>query len=203
MAVAAAVCAGSVAVLAVVYANSSTPGQLDVPVAQWLRAHLAASPGTWHYLSALGGPRPVLVALSIVVAVGYLGGGWPVTLLAVAGPAAAMVGAQLLKPLVGRTLGDYWALPSGHTTAIASLLTVAVVLCSWPGRRAFRVLAALMTAGLALALPAMVTALVRQGLHYVTDVIAGACMGFAVVVAVALILDRLASPGGLLRRTAR
>ena len=105
-----------------------------------------------------------------------------------------------LKELAGRARPafengglDYGGLsyPSGHSSGIATLVTVALVL-AWPrltagGRRGA------VAAGVALA---VLVGLTRMwlGVHFLSDVVGGLCLGTAWSLAVALVLGGL--PGG-------
>ncbi|MGY1829263.1 phosphatase PAP2 family protein [Geodermatophilus sp. SYSU D01180] len=105
-----------------------------------------------------------------------------------------------LKELVGRARPAFengglvyegLSYPSGHSSGIATLVTVALVL-AWPrltapGRRAA------VTAGVALAVLVGLTR-VWLGVHYPSDVVGGLCLGTAWSLLVALVAGGL--PGG-------
>ncbi len=107
---------------------------------------------------------------------------------------------ELLKESFGRVRPDFdlggaryesLSYPSGHSSGIATLVTVALVL-AWPrlpagGRRAA------VTAGVALA---VLVGLTRMwlGVHYLSDVVGGLALGLAWSLGVALVLGGL--PGG-------
>ncbi|WP_192909614.1 phosphatase PAP2 family protein [Gandjariella thermophila] len=139
----------------------------------------------------MGSLLPVLVAVTVVAAVGYAVGRWRMVLLAVLGPAAAIAVTESLKPLFGRTINDYWSFPSGHTTAVVSLLTVlALIWLRRPGRGVAVVVGSVFLVQAVLA-AGMAIALIRLHLHYATDIAGGGCTGFAVVVVVAFVTERL------------
>ncbi|MER7015122.1 phosphatase PAP2 family protein [Saccharopolyspora sp. NPDC000359] len=177
------------------YAGGTAPSGFDLAVEQWLRARVGDGHlGLLHEIGELGNQRPALVAIALACGLGYLSGRWAPLLLPAIGPPAAIILSQLLKPLVGRTINDYWALPSGHTTTVVALLTAVAVIWSHRTSRTIRVLSGLMCAGLGCVAVAMVTSMVLLGLHHASDIVAGGCLGFAVVVAVALALDHLDRP---------
>ena len=108
--------------------------------------------------------------------------------LSVAGPALAVVMTDIvLKPLVDRHIAaGGLAYPSGHAAGAAAVSALALVLLHrWRGWRSTAWLAPL-----AAALPAaMGLALVRLAFHYPTDIVGGAALGVATVVALAVLLD--------------
>lgn len=184
------VCALVLVIFAVHYHDMSVPGWIDVRVENWLRARLSDSIGLLHYATYLGNWPPVLMMMFLVACFGYLAGRWKMVLLAVLGPVAAIVLTESVKPLIGRTINSYFALPSGHATAVVSLLTVACVLSLNPRRREIAVVGVLMMLAFTLGFVAMAAGLVRDHLHYATDIIAGSCVGVSVVLFLALVVDR-------------
>ncbi|GAA4842910.1 hypothetical protein GCM10025787_25310 [Saccharopolyspora rosea] len=181
------------AFLGVWYADRDDPGRLDRAVlgrlVEWFPGHL----GVLDVLAAFGSAGPALATTAVVAGVGYLDRRWTSVLLpAIAAPAAVSV-TELLKPVIGRTINAYWALPSGHTTAIVSLL-VAALLVARRNRRRARFVGMLVVVLLAFGLVGMVLGLVRLGLHYATDIVAGGCVGTAAVLLVARGLDALDRP---------
>ncbi|MDA3624185.1 phosphatase PAP2 family protein [Saccharopolyspora sp. WRP15-2] len=178
--------------LSVRYAGHTEPSALDLAARRWLRAHIADQHiGALHEIGELGNHRPALAATALICGIGYLSGRWKQLLLPAIGPPAAIVLSQLLKPLIGRTINDYWALPSGHTTALVALLTTAGVIWFHRTSITVTVLSGLAFFGLGCVTTAMATSMTSLNLHYATDIVAGGCLGFAVVVAVALALDHL------------
>jgi membrane-associated phospholipid phosphatase len=117
--------------------------------------------------------------------------GWPAVALAVAGPTAAVLLVELvLKPLVGRTYEGTLALPSGHTTSIAALAWVFILVFVAGERRWPRWVLACMVAAALLTVVGVAGSMVALERHYATDTLAGALVATAVVGAVALLLDR-------------
>jgi membrane-associated phospholipid phosphatase len=188
-----AVCAGLIALLGILFAHQVRPGGLDTTVDNLIQSSLGRHPGALEVLAGLGGPIPVTVMTSVVV-LACLGTRRVrgALLAAVAVPGAAGTTEFLLKPLVDRTLFSSLSFPSGHTTGIAALVAVLVVLLIGPLHPPVPIMprVLLASAGVALA-GAVATALVGLGKHYFTDTVAGAAVGIATVLVTALILDRL------------
>jgi membrane-associated phospholipid phosphatase len=151
---------------------------LTAPGVWWFRATLLLGATIWLGLSRSW--RPVLWVVPAIVGIG------PLT--------------EVLKNLFGRVRPDFaeggaryesLSYPSGHSSGIATLVTVALVL-AWPvlAPRARRWGVAV---GAALVL---VVGLTRMwlGVHYLSDVLGGWSLGLAWSLAVALVLGGL--PGG-------
>ncbi|MGW1679720.1 phosphatase PAP2 family protein [Saccharopolyspora sp. NPDC002376] len=190
MALVAGACLLVLLALSVRYAGHAVPSALDLAVERWLRAHIADQHiRTLHDIGEFGNPRPALAASALVCGVGYLSGRWTHLLLPAIGPAAAIILSQVLKPPIGRTINDYWALPSGHTTTVVALLTAVGVIGFHRARTVLTILSGLVFVGFGCVATAMVASMILLNLHYATDIVAGGCLGFAVVVLVALALD--------------
>ncbi|MBB1246810.1 phosphatase PAP2 family protein, partial [Streptomyces durbertensis] len=149
--------------------------------------------------------EPVGAALLVAVGVaGCLVLRWPrAAVLLVAGTGVAVGVTRLLKPLVGRTIYEgNLAYPSGHTAFLTAFALVVALLVAGRlglGRTGgtLLVLAAGLVAG-----TAMGWAQVALGAHYPTDAVGGMGTAFAVVPAVAWLVDRAAEarrrdPGGV------
>ncbi|MEU6265395.1 hypothetical protein [Saccharopolyspora shandongensis] len=189
---AAIACALVVLVLGARHGGQAGPGGLDLAVEHWLRTHIADQQlRVLHGIAELGDRSPTMAATALVTSIGYLSGRWTHVLLAALAPATAIVLSQLLKPLIGRTINDYWALPSGHTTGLVALLGVVGVFLLHRTNIYLSVLRGLAFAGLGFVATVMVVVLIRMHLHYTTDVVAGACLAFSAVIGIALLLDRL------------
>ena len=97
-----------------------------------------------------------------------------------------------LKPLLGRTIGDGFAYPSGHTggaTALGLVAALLVISLARPGRAAG---IGIVAASGVLCGGVVGMAMVAIGAHYPTDVVGGYCTAVAVVCGAALTLDRRA-----------
>jgi undecaprenyl-diphosphatase len=151
----------------------------------------------------------VSIAVCVVaVVVGTRARRWDVVTLASLGPAATVLLTKfVLKPLLGRVLATddvYHALrglvppgdsntvtgtfPSGHESAVAAAACVLVLICCQL-RMSRRLRALLVVLSIAWALVAAV-GLVRNFWHYATDTLGAVCLAVAVVVGLALALDR-------------
>ena len=173
------------AVSEALYAGDDRAGPLDrllevltAPGVWWFRATLLLGALVWLTLSRTG--RPVLWVVPAILGIG------PLT--------------EVLKNLFGRVRPDFaeggarydsLSYPSGHSSGIATLVTVTLVL-AWPvlGPRARRWW---LTLGAVLVL---VVGLTRMwlGVHYLSDVLGGWALGIAWSLTVALLLGGL--PGG-------
>lgn len=182
------------AVLASRFAGTSAAGRLD------LRVDAVVDPATSEHHRLVGlvgrlGSPPVVVALAVVIAaVCLVRGRRRLALLAVAGPGLTGVATTVLKPVLGRTIGDGFAFPSGHTGGATAIALVAALLIT-----ALRSLGPAAAAGV-LAAAAVVlgggvgTAMVAGDKHYPTDTVGGFCTAVVIVLGGALLLDRFALP---------
>ena len=93
----------------------------------------------------------------------------------------------LLKPTVGNALGQ--AFPSGHATSSFALAALCVLLLAGPAGRVPRLVRLIVVLAALLLALAVSAAMVAIGAHHVTDIVAGAGVGTAVVLAGALSLD--------------
>ncbi len=151
--------------------------------------------------------EPVLtICLLVVIAVGAaLRRRWGLAVLAVAGPLLAeLVTELLLKPAVGRLMGPFvyhggslagatsGAFPSGHETGVASAAVVLLII----GAQVTAGLVARLTVVVVLTAWTLLAALglVRHFYHYATDTIGAVAVSIAVVLAVALAVDRWLAP---------
>jgi membrane-associated phospholipid phosphatase len=141
----------------------------------------------------------VVVALPVLLRLVFLRAWWTAAWVLTAIVLVAPL-TTALKELVGRVRPDFahggarlesLSFPSGHSSGIATLVTVALVL-AWPllGRTGRRVCLAL---GIALA---VLVGLTRMwlGVHFLSDVLGGWAFGVAWTLTVALAFDAL--PGG-------
>jgi hypothetical protein len=188
-----------VAVLAaVVYHGTST--SFD----DWVFDRLYPEIGNGAANAMLGFTTPA-VSISLLVAV--FGGAllvrrWDVAALAALGPGVTLLITEaVLKPITSRVLGPGLVLnpfhitvngvyPSGHEATVASTACVLVLVAGQlPMRRRTRsVFAAVLAAWTVVA----AIGLVRSFWHYATDTIGAICLSAAVVLCVAMGIDRYA-----------
>jgi len=204
-----AACAAVTAALAVHFAGQDQPGRLDAAIDPRIRAGLGHFPRLLSWLPDLGTLAPVaLVVLALVFACAVTRRWSGAALTAVAVPAAIGLTEYVLKPVVGRGLGQ--SLPSGHATAMFALAAVcAVLLVDPPGRRVRGVIRLLLVLAALTVAAAVSAAMVAIGAHHFTDTAAGAAVGTGLVLASALVLDLATGRGrpgrlrtGRLRRRA-
>ena len=188
------------AVLAVRYAGTSEAGHVDRRVDAVVDPVAGGHGWLLNQLVRLGSP-PSVVLLSLGLAALCLGlGRRRLAVLAIAGPGLTGVCTTLLKPALGRTIGDGgYAFPSGHTGGATALgLVVGLLLASLLGRDRHRgrgpTLA--IVAACALALGGGVgAAMIATNAHYPTDTMGGFCAAVVAVLGTALLLDRVRGPG--------
>jgi membrane-associated phospholipid phosphatase len=206
LAVAIAGCVAVVTALGVRYAGHTTAGPLDASVDHWVQARAGVTSVPLTVLTWFGDPAEVTL-VTIAAALGCaLARWWRGAVLALlAAPVSAVLTEDVLKPVIGRTIGGavfapdghlvsvaVLSMPSGHTTAVFTLATLAAVLLSrWPNRWHSRVRYPVIVAAYALA-TAVGVAMIAQGFHYFTDVISGVAMGTGTVLAGAFAIDALA-----------
>ena len=174
----------------------------DEHVARWMVAHRTP---TWNSLTVWGSllaETSTKVIITALLAVAFIAA-WRrwfesvFVVMALVIEAAAFI---VVTTVVGRHRPDVPRLdsspvgssfPSGHTAAAAAYAAVAVVVFWHTRKRWARVLVVL----LSVAVPVIV-ALSRmyRGMHYMTDTIAGTCLGGASVALTAFVLTR--SPEG-------
>lgn len=192
VAVTAGVAAVVLALLTARYAGTSAASRVDERVDTVVDPIGAAHLWLVHHAVELGAPPVVVLVAFLLAAVCLALGRRRLALLAVAGPGMTGVATTTLKPLIGRTIGEAFSFPSGHTGGATSLgLVTALFVISLvrPGRT----VAMLVIAACALLAGGGVgAALVASNAHYPTDTIGGFCTAVVVVLGSALVLDRLA-----------
>jgi membrane-associated phospholipid phosphatase len=187
------VCIVTTALLGALFAHHTRPGRLDVTVDARIQADLDGHLALLNYLAGLGNVVPVVVMTGALFLACLVTRRWNgAVLVAVAVPVAAALTEFVLQPLVGRTLLGALSFPSGHETRVFALATAFGVLLADPLRpRIPTVMRLLLALAVFVLAAAAAIALVGLGAHYFTDTVGGAAVGAAVVLATALILDRL------------
>jgi membrane-associated phospholipid phosphatase len=180
-------------VLAVRFAGTSSAGSVDMRVDSVVDPLGAAHRWLVHHAALLGAPLNVVITAFALAATALLLNRRRLAVLAVLGPGLTGVCTTLLKPALGRTIGEGFAFPSGHTggaTALGLVVALLVVSLVRPGKGG----GLLMLAGTAVVVGGGVgAAMVAANSHYPTDVIGGFCAAVVVVCGGALALDRLAA----------
>jgi len=177
--------------------DTSEPTSFDNAFAAWLFGHTGTV--AQHGLLVLSEPGLTIGVVVLIALLAAVLRRWDVVAFAVVGPGAAVVlSTEILKPIVNRLLGHVadvttagfvpgYAFPSGHETALASATTVLGVLLL---RGPFDVRTKAIGLGVTVVWTvAGAAGLVRNGYHYVTDTIGGACVAIVVVLGTALVVD--------------
>jgi undecaprenyl-diphosphatase len=198
------VCVAVVTALGVHYAGHTAAGPLDASVDRWIQARVGVTSVPLTVLTWLGDKVEVTV-ITIAATLGCVLARWwrGAVLALLAAPVSAVLTEDVFKPLIGRTIGGAQfapdgrlvsvaalSMPSGHTTAVFTLATLAAVLLF---RRGDRIRYLLIAAAYVLA-TAVAVAMIAQNFHYFTDVISGAAMGIGTVLTGALVIDAVAPP---------
>ncbi|WP_291381477.1 phosphatase PAP2 family protein [Demequina sp.] len=176
---------------------------LDQPALNWLasiREDWLTAVLTWITNAFGPGILPILVGVACAVW-GKVSGGWRDPLLLVSAMAMSTVIAVVVKMIVARPrpagslqviprLEASYSFPSGHTAGAATLVLVAAYLL-WRHRRNGRSLAWWLVASTGI-IALVGGSRLYLGYHFVTDVLAGVCLGvvtLGVVVAASRRLD--------------
>jgi undecaprenyl-diphosphatase len=193
-----AVAVAGIAVLGVHYAGDYRPGWVDHAIDARIRRHLRGHLDVLHQVVSLADPASIVISCVVLAAIFFFSGRRRAALLAVAGPPVAVGFTDLvLKPAIGRRLGDGLAFPSGHTTAAVSVALVVVVVLLGPSRPRWPAAMRWSASALAVACAGVVAvALVGSGYHYATDTLGGLCVAAALVPAVAWVIDAVADRAG-------
>jgi membrane-associated phospholipid phosphatase len=178
--------------LALYLAGRPKPAWPDSALDPRITSALSRFPTLLNLLPDLGTLVPVTLMTLALVCAFLAARRWTgAALAALAPPVAIGLTEYLLKPTVGDALGQ--GFPSGHATSSFALAALcALLLVGPPGRVPRPVRLALVLAALLLA-AAVSAAMVANGAHYVTDIVAGAAVGTAVVLAGAFSLDLVVS----------
>jgi undecaprenyl-diphosphatase len=183
--------AAIVVALGLLFHGQAGPDAFDQAADASVATFFAGHHGLLLWLTLPGTAIPAIV-ISAAIAVGCLiARRFNGAVLAVtAVPAATALNDALLKHLFHRTYLGYLTFPSGHTAAAAALTAALAVLLLVPPQRTEtrRARAALVALACAVTVLAA-TAVVGLRWHYLTDTVAGAAVGIAAVMALALLLD--------------
>lgn len=184
-----------VGVLSARYAGDGEAGRVDRALARLVPMNHGFPAVAGEALADLGEPIPVAVLLVLLAGAAWWWRGGRGLALALLGPGTAMVTTSLvLKPMVGRTRGGSLAFPSGHATAVAAVVAVAVILVLSAPAVAGR-LRGLVAVGLALLALVVGVCLVGRDYHYPTDVLGALGVVAMMVPLAALAVDAFADLG--------
>jgi membrane-associated phospholipid phosphatase len=176
------------AVLGMVVAGHRGDVALDAPGSPMI-ALFAGHRSSAVVLAELGGPESIgLLVVALAVALLVRGRRSAAVLVVLAPAAAGALTELVLKPIVGRTLDDTVAFPSGHATGTWALAAAVVVLLA-DSRLVRRVWLVDSVVVVAIATVNSV-ALVGAQFHVFTDVVGGAGVGIGVACLFAAALSR-------------
>ena len=192
----AAVAAVVVGAIGVRYEGLSRSSHTDRVLDRAVQSSVPDKERLFSLIHYLGNPRSVIVLAGLLAVLAFVLSRRRLAVLAVLGPGLTGVATTVLKPVFDRTLGGALAYPSGHTAALTALAIVtALLLVSLirVGTVWKAVLVGLAALGAGLAMAVTLTVL---DFHYPTDTIGGFGTAVAVVLAAALVLDRVAEARG-------
>lgn len=177
--------------LAARYRDTGAAGQLDLAAMSRIQDLLANHSQQLWLIVRLGHPVPIFV-MAVLLALVCLATRRPrLAVLAFAGPGATGIATTVLQPLVGRTLDGAFALPSGHTGAVTAIATVAALVITGSVRTRLVTVAAVAAAAVFAVGTVMGIALIANGLHYPTDIVAGFCTALTIVLGFGLGFDSI------------
>src|SRR5262245_51652262 len=169
-------------------------GPIDVAILVFIRGHVPVTLTGFFEAITITGSFRVLFPLTAVSTIALLSGGRRFEALLLS--ASVSIGATLvyvIKTAVGRSRPALWetewywgsSFPSGHTLVVAAFATAAVICVSriWPAAREF----ALSIAILWIVLLGFLRLVI--GVHWPTDVLAAACIGAFLPLAMNVVLE--------------
>jgi undecaprenyl-diphosphatase len=179
-----------VVALGVRYAGEASPRWLDQTALTSFRDWFPIPRRPARLVIGLFDPVPLAVLVAALAGVSLRLKRRRLAVLAVAGPVLSGLAATLLKPVIDRTKNGDLVYPSGHmAAAVAVALVVALLLVNLFQPRRWVRIAVLVTAP-AVTGAGMGLAMTVTNYHYLTDAVGGFCVAVAVVLSLALLLDR-------------
>ena len=176
------------AMLAARYEGGSTARWLDARV-QSLVGSSGRGRSPADVVIAFGNEISVMVLALLLSGMALALGQRRLAVLMIVGPGLTGLATTTLKPVIGRTLNDAFAFPSGHAGGATALGVVTALLLISMLRTAGRASATLLAAGALLSGGTMALALIADRDHYPTDTIGGFCVAVAVVLTSGLVID--------------
>jgi undecaprenyl-diphosphatase len=177
------------------YAGHTGPSAIDRRLGAWIYPLFRGNRDLARSIASLGDAPPIVAGTLLLACVEWRLRSRRGMVLAVMAPCVAIGLADvLLKPLFHRhftgTGTAYLAYPSGHTTAVATVLATASVLAL---RRVVvgvaRAVQFAFVAGCAAVVISVAFALVAAGYHFTTDTIGGAALALTTVTSLSFVID--------------
>jgi membrane-associated phospholipid phosphatase len=175
--------------LGVRYAGDSHPAWLDQVALSMAREWFPMPRGLAMVVISSYDPVPLGVLIIALAAVCLAVGRRELAVLAVTGPVLTGIVTTVVKPVIERTKNGDLSYPSGHMgSAVAIAVVVGLLLVSVLGARRW-------VSAVAVAVPVLWGATVGLAMtvtnyHYWTDAVGGFCTAVAVVLSLALLIDR-------------
>jgi membrane-associated phospholipid phosphatase len=175
--------------LGVRYAGDSHPAWLDQVALSMAREWFPMPRALAMVVISSYDPVPLAVLIVALAAVCLVVGRRELAVLAVTGPVLTGIVTTVVKPVIERTKNGDLSYPSGHMgSAVAIAVVVGLLLVSLLGPRRW-------VSAVAVAVPVLWGATVGLAMtvtnyHYWTDAVGGFCTAVAVVLSLALLIDR-------------
>jgi membrane-associated phospholipid phosphatase len=179
--------------LGVRYAGDSQAAWMDRIALSLSREWFPVPRGLAMVIISVYDPVPLAIVITVLAGVCLALRRRRLAALMVAGPVLTGVVTTVAKPVIERTKNGDLSYPSGHMgSAVAVAVVVSLLLISLFGRRRWVI-------ALAVAVPILWGAVVGLAMtvtnyHYWTDAVGGFCTAVAVVLSLAVLIDRRAFP---------
>jgi len=187
------ICAATFVCLGVRVAGGSQAGAADRQVTRTIHVLLPKPMRSIVALISLGDALPVITFAVLLCALSVVLGNHRAARLAIAGPLLTGIVTTGVKPLVGRTIRDHLAYPSGHTGAWTSLGLVAAIILIGVLSTGPMASALLLASGALGAGGLMALALITYYAHYPSDTVGGFCAAIVCVLGCVVLIERIAA----------
>jgi undecaprenyl-diphosphatase len=181
--------------LGLTYHDTSSAAPIDARIASVIAERVAPDQSIAHFIVRLGDPLSIATIVFILMMCALFLKRPRAAILAVIGPSACGATIELMKPLVGRTYHGVLTFPSGHTTGITAVATVAAVMAVSFTRARLLMASTMAAAGVLIVAIVMALALLAQHLHYPTDTFGGFLTAVVIVLAGAFCIDAISTHG--------